>query len=123
MLRKAVLFMTVAYAGLVGWRSTVIFHRDSTRSPFDDTVHIPSDAVYADQAERAREAKHGAIEAFVIGLPWALVLPPGTMSEYALVLLLNIATVFVISEWLFGALHRIPKWRTSALPPLSDNAT
>jgi hypothetical protein len=106
---RAVWFITIAYAALVGWRSIVVFHRENTRSP----VHITSGVLSADEAVRMREAKRGAIEAFVIALPWALVLPPvlppGSVAVEVLVFLLNVATVFAISTWLCGPRQRTPK--------------
>lgn len=105
-----VLFITVVYATLVCWRVTAIFGRDSTWSTSHHSVAIPASGVLsADQRERALEAKRGAIEAWVIGFPWALVLNPADVAVYVLVLLLNVATVFVMSAWLLGLLRRRPK--------------
>jgi hypothetical protein len=109
MRRKAVLIMTVTYAALVCWRITIIFGRDSIQSPSDHSVSLPSGTASADQRERALEAKRGAIEAWVIALPWVMVLNPASVPTYVLVLSLNVATVFGISAWLLGPLRRRPK--------------
>jgi len=109
MRRRILSIISLGYAALVCWRLIVVLHRD--KSPFDHSVSVSSNPLSVVEAERLREAKRNAVELFLIALPWALVVLAvnPSVAGYILALLLNVATVFVLSAWLLGLIRRRPK--------------
>jgi hypothetical protein len=105
-LRRIPLLVTLVYAIFIGIGTLALF-REPART---GSKPLPANSLTLDQQQRERaiRAETGAWKAFLLALPWILILNPssGHLELYFAALLLNAATVFGIATWLIPPSHR-----------------
>jgi hypothetical protein len=97
------------YAAFISISTVALFHEPAatgTREPTANTSTLDPQ-----QRERALRAEAGALKAFLLALPWILILDPssGHIEFYFADLLLNVATVYALTAWLVPPPHRRAK--------------
>ena len=92
------MILSLVYAALIGTATMTLLHETATTTGATAADTFPLDH---QQRERALRAEAGVWKAFLLALPWILILDPssGHMEYYFAALLLNVATVYGIAAW------------------------